>query len=50
MNVDYKCKLWGWTLLRFEKTTLSSGSVVNVFWGVKVLWFKIWVCNVAVHP
>ena len=45
-NVNLEVKKIGWVVFRLEKAVSEARGVSNTFYGVKVLWFKVWFCMV----
>jgi hypothetical protein len=42
-SVDFHATLIGWRYFRFEIQRIRSGGTENVYYGVKILWFKFMV-------
>ena len=45
-NALFSVKKFGWTMLRFEKWTLTVNGTTNNLYAVKVLFFKFFISKV----
>jgi hypothetical protein len=40
----------GWSLLRLERVCTGRSGVINVYYGIKILRFRVWFCFIRRSP